>query len=115
MVGSSVYRNLNVNATGVNIKASPGKIVGFILSNVNAVTAAYVKLYDKATAPTVGTDTPKMTILVPLVGSVVLPLSDVGEGIDFANGIGIGATTGAADADTTAPTANNVIANILYR
>jgi hypothetical protein len=89
--------------------------VGFVLSNVHATVAAYVKLYDKATAPTVGTDTPKMTILVPLAGSVVLTLSEVGEGIDFANGIGIGATTGAADNDTTAPTANNVIANIFYR
>ncbi len=35
-------------------------------------------------------------------------------GIAFATGIGIGATTGVADNNTGAPSANDVVVNIFY-
>lgn len=109
--GLSIYRNLDANATGANIKASTGKIKGWHLYN-NATAARYIKFYDKATAPVVGTDTPALTVPLPASSSVSVSFRD---GIDFANGIGIGATNAIADNSTAAPTANDVVVNVFYR
>jgi hypothetical protein len=73
--------------------------------------AAYVKLYNKATAPTVGTDTPAMLIPVPAaVGGVpgTIQIIPGFNGYRFALGLGLAITGGAADNDTTAVTAGQV-------
>lgn len=64
----------------------------------------YIKLYDKATAPTVGTDVPIMTFDCPASAVVDLDL----KGFTLTNGLGIAITGAAADADTTAVAANAV-------
>src|SRR4030042_652964 len=97
--GLTIYRNLDIDQAGVNIKSSAGQVYGWYLYN-NAVTTRYVKLYNKATAPTVGTDTPVMTIGIP-PGSAANVEYNIG--IPFATGIGIGATTGVADNNPGAP------------
>ena len=108
--GLSIYRNINLVASGVNIKSSAGQIYGWFLFN-NAATGRYVKLYNKASNPSVGADTPIMTIpLPPGAGANV----NFTSGITFSHGIGIGATTGVGDGDAGAPAANEVIVNIIY-
>lgn len=97
----------SVNATLV--KSTPGdvgKISGF-----NAAAAKrYLKLYNKATAPTVGTDTPILTLTLP-VGAFNF---DLGNHY-FSTGIGFGLTVNGADADTTALTAADIESlNITY-
>jgi hypothetical protein len=106
----NTYRNLDTQPTGQNIKSTPGEVAGWYISNTNAAVR-YVKLYDKATAPTNG-DTPKLTIGIPAnsAANVMAP-----AGIDFTLGIGIRATTGVADNDTGAPTANDVVVNLFYK
>ena len=72
---------------------------------------AYVKLYNKATAPTVGTDTPAMLIPVPAaVGGVpgTVQISPGFNGYRFALGLGLAITGGASDNDTTAVAAGQV-------
>ena len=70
---------------------------------VNTTLAVYyLKLYDKATAPTCGTDVPVWTLPIPFgasnaAGGFVLPL---GDGLTFAKGIGFCITSGIADNDT---------------
>jgi hypothetical protein len=108
--GASAYRNIDAGVTGDVVKASPGRLYGWHVSNA-AAASAYVKIYDKATAPTEA-DTPVLTIAVPATGVAFM---DLGPGVGFASGISIRATTGAADNDTGAPAANDVIANLLYR
>jgi hypothetical protein len=51
-----------------------------------------------------------MTLLVP-AGQVAQV--EFSNGLAFANGIGIGVSTGATDTDASAPT-GNVIANVFY-
>ena len=110
--GLSSYRNLDLDETGVNIKASAGQTYTVIASNLHATARRFLKLYDKATAPTVGTDTPKLTL--PLeVGLNQFDLSSYG--VAFASGIGAGATTALADNDTGAPGANEVVINLFYK
>jgi hypothetical protein len=82
----------------------------FYATNTGA-TAAYVKLYNKATAPTVGTDVPAM--ILPIAAAVAgvpgVALLPIGyQGFRFALGLGIAVTGGAADADTTAVAAGQV-------
>jgi hypothetical protein len=108
--GLLVYRSIDVQNTGALIRAGAGGVWGWHLRNANAAVV-FVKFYDKATAPAVGTDTPVMTIAVPAGAAVTvtLPFS-----VKFTLGIGIGAVTGVADANTTAPAANDLTANVFY-
>lgn len=109
--GLSVYRTLDGQPTGVSIKAGFGIVGGWNILNA-AVAARYVKLYDKATAA-LATDTPLLTIGVPASGN--LNVAYGGEGIMFLTGISIRVTTGVADNDVGAPTASDIIAQVLYR
>lgn len=84
-------------------------ILGHIqASNVNAAVR-YLKVYDKATAPTVGTDVPKYTILLPIggVGILHLPM----QGSEFINGIAIALTVEATVAGTTGVSASEHVVN----
>lgn len=105
------YRNISLLATGQLIKGGVGRVKGYHIIN-QAAAARFVKLYDKATAPTVGTDTPKITLALAATSQATLPVGD--SGIEFLLGIGIGATQLIADNDTTAPAANDVVVNIFY-
>lgn len=106
-----IYRNLDLDEAGQAVKAAPGYLYGYHLFNA-AGAARYVKLYNSAAAPTVGTDTPALTLLVPAGGSVS---AEFPAGIGFSAGIGAGATTGVADNNAGAPAANDVTVNLFYR
>ena len=109
--GLSVNRLVSAATTNATVvKASAGQVYGWYLSNTNA-SPRYVKVYNKATAPTVGTDTPTLTLLVPAGGAANCEFTN---GIAFATGIGFATTTAAADADTGAVAAGEVVVNLLY-
>jgi hypothetical protein len=107
--GASIFRSINAGVTGQIVKAGPGKLLSIHAHNVNASTR-FLKIYNKATAPTEA-DTPKMTI--PLTtGNSTFFLGDIGA--DFSAGISIRATTELADNSTGAPTASETIINMTY-
>ncbi len=91
------------NATSV--KGSAGTLYSVTASNTGAAVA-YVKLYNLATAPTVGTSTIAITIPVPAGGTVNLPFG--ASGARFSTGIGLSITNLGTDADTTAVVAAQV-------
>lgn len=98
----------STNATVV--KGSAGQVFRVIGHNT-AAAIRYLKLYNKATAPTVGTDTPVVTLALPATASFQIDL----EAFAFPLGIGYALTVNAADADTTALTAGDVVGlNILF-
>jgi hypothetical protein len=103
---------LNSLATtnGALILTGTSGLHAFYATNTGA-TVAFVKLYNKATAPTVGTDVPAMIIPVPAAvsgvpGVATLPIGH--NGFRFALGLGIAITGGVADSDTTAIGAGQV-------
>ena len=66
-------------------------------------TAVFIKLYNKATSPAIGTDVPVVTI--PVAPGALVAMEFGSEGKDFALGIGIGITANAVHTDTVAAVA----------
>jgi hypothetical protein len=110
----NVYARLLSSAATTNatsVKATPGDVFKFTGNNTTA-TKRYLKFYNKASAPTVGTDTPILTF--PLLGSAAFDIS-ITQGAYFSTGIAYAITGAAADADTTAVSAGDIeCLNILY-
>lgn len=91
------------------VKASPGQIYGGYITNINAAQA-YVKLYNKATTP-LSTDTPVQRWLIPGATTGGGSVFSVPPGIELTAGISFRITTGVADNDVGAVTANEVLVN----
>lgn len=114
--GLTISRTISAASTNAtSVKASAGQVYGWMITSTDA-TPVYVKLYNKASSPTVGTDTPVMTLMVPgnSAGAGVVA-AEFTMGIPFATGIALAITTGATDADTGAVAANEVIVNLFYK
>lgn len=86
--GKTVVHGININTSG---------------------TFRCVRLYDKATAPTVGTDVPTVICGTNIGGrSIFFP-----EPLVFANGVGLGITsTNPSDTDTGAVGANDTVVEV---
>lgn len=112
--GTTPYKLISTSSTNANvIKNSGGNLYSIIAIGLTS-TVRYLKLYNKATTPTVGTDVPLMTIPVPANtqgAGISIPFS---MGANFPLGIGVAITSGSADNDTGAVGAGDVILNITY-
>ena len=97
------------NATSVSATANT-LLYGYYISNTNAAVR-YVKFYNKASAPTVGTDVPVLTLAIPASGAANVSFP---AGVNFTTGLAFATTTGAADTDTAAVAATEVIVNLAY-
>lgn len=110
--GLDIFRTLDADETEEEIKATAGKIYGWFMYNDGA-SEVYVKFYNATAANvTVGTTTPVLTVPLPASSAANIEFTN---GIPFSTAICIAATTGVADADTAAPAANQVVANIFYK
>jgi len=96
-----------------NVKASPGTVFSVTAINTTA-TIYYLKLYDKATAPTCGTDTPVHTLPVPASATAAGLTVNPFLGLNFTAGIGFCLTGAITDADATAA-ATGVAINFGYK
>lgn len=114
--GLAISRRLSAGSTAdaINAKASAGQVYGLIVTNIN-LSYRVVKLYNKASAPTIGTDTPVCTFIIPGNTAGAGMVSYFPDGIAFATGISYGITTGIPDNDTGAPSANEVVVNLFYK
>jgi len=112
--GTTPYKLISLATTNANvIKASGGNLYSVIAIGLSS-TVRYLKLYNKASAPTVGTDVPVMTIPVPANtqgAGISIPFS---MGVNFPLGIAMAITSGFADNDTGAILAGEVIINLTY-
>ena len=114
--GCTPYRHLSNGSTKADvIKASAGQLYGSIsMGNIGAA-AVYLRIYDKATAPS--------TSDTPVIGPLVIPGATTGagrehvlpiQGVAFANGISWRLTTTIADDADTAVTSAEVSFSIYY-
>ncbi len=104
------FLNSAASTNGALIITGTSGLHAFYATNEGA-SATYVKLYNKATAPAVGTDVPEMIIPVPAAaggvpGVAMVPIGY--QGFRFALGLGIAITGAAAHTDQTAVAAGQV-------
>lgn len=92
------------------VKAGAGRIVGFVLCNTSAAFK-FVRIYNKAAAPTVGTDSPAVIIGLPPNSTITRSLEG---GVGYSIGIGYAITNLVGDLDATAVAVNDVIGAIYY-
>ena len=113
--GWTIARLLSAASTNAtSLKGSAG-VLGIVYAvNLNAAVR-YLKFYNKATAPTVGSDTPVLTLPIPASTTGAGFALNVGpNGWSFSTGIAYATTTGIADADTGAVAANEIILALGY-
>lgn len=84
---------------------------GWVLFNAAASTR-FVRFFNKGVAPTMGTDTARLVVPLP-AGA----LANVGlvRPVLFDLGLWVSVTTAMADADNTAPVANDVLMTLFYQ
>jgi len=87
------------------IKAGTGQIYSIAVSGHHATLARYLKVYDNAVAPTVGTTIPILTVGAPpltTTTNTAVHLNFGTFGISYTNGLAIAITGVGTDADATA-------------
>ncbi|WP_349434244.1 hypothetical protein [Pararhizobium sp. A13] len=112
--GTTAHKLLAAATTNAtSVKTTSGKLLGGVLKNLSAANK-FVKFYSKASAPTVGTDTPIFTIA--LSANETFQIADfVGPiGHSISTGIAYAITGAVADSDTTAVAAGDVMVNLIY-
>lgn len=110
--GSIPYHLVSAASTNAtSLKASAGQIYGFEVSNTNA-SARYLKFYNSASAPTVGTTTIVKTVQIPGNATVMRAYP---VGLAFTTGIAYATTANLADADTTVIGAGDLSIDIDYK
>lgn len=115
--GLSIFRSLDIDETEEDVKTSAGQVYGLIFTNTTTTTR-WLKFYNATAANvTVGSTTPVITIGLP--GNTSDDISGLfnsgGMGITFDTAISVACTTGLADNDTGAPSANDVVINVFYK
>ena len=108
---TQTFTNSAATTNATLTKGSAGTVWSIVVTNTNAATR-YLKLYNKATAPTVGTDVPVLTI--PVAAGATVQIDGGSNGIRFGTGIGWALTGAAGDADATAVTAADTKVAIAY-
>lgn len=100
------------NAT--SLKASAGQVYSIQVFNLNA-SPRYLKFYNKASAPSPGSDTVVKSILIPgNTAGAGVALSWPG-GVEFSTGIAYALVTGVGNTDNTAVAASEIVLNIDYK
>lgn len=115
-LGGATTYTLNASAASTNatsVKASAGTLYSATVFNLNA-SPRYFKLYNKASSPTVGTDTPVATFMIPGNASGAGFNIQFPVGAAFATGIAYALTTGMATSDTGAVAASEITVHLTY-
>lgn len=97
---SSPKKYLSVASNNATLVLGRPSIVKMIFATNTTATIYYLKFYNKATAPTCGTDVPVLTLPLP-INNASPPVNDVGDGLLFPLGVGFCIVGGIADADNT--------------
>lgn len=102
--GASRIPSSAANTNATSAKTSAGDI--HCISGVNtSASVIYLKFYNKASAPTVGTDVPALTIALPASAPFNINLN----GHYLGTGIAYGLTTDAADSGATAVASGDIL------
>jgi len=112
--GASLHRLISAATTNAtSVKASAGTVYGVFAINMNTAVR-YLKFYNKASAPTVGTDTPVLTLPIPADTTGAGFFLSLTQGIAFSTGVALALTSGYADSDTAVVAAGEIFVHTFY-
>jgi hypothetical protein len=114
--GSGLTQKTFVSANSDNatcLKASAGQVYSIQAFNLNAAPR-YLKFQNKATTPTIGTDTNTKVIMIPGNTAGAGVVINFHTPIPFSTGISYGLVTGIANNDDTSVGAGDCVVNIDY-
>ena len=103
--GASVNQNL--------VKGAAGTLYNVVAMNQN-VNQRYLKLFDKSSTPSPGTDIPRQTYMIPGASAGAGAVIPMPVGMLFGSGIGFAITANISDLDATAVGASDVVVNLAY-
>lgn len=106
IAAGSFTLNSAATTNASSVKNAAGNLYSLIATN-NGSAVAFAKIYNKGSAPTVGTDTPVLVAAIPANG-VPLNLLGGSTSIRFTTGIALALTNLIADSDTTAVAAGQI-------
>lgn len=107
---TNVYESAVLVHTGDVVTTLPSVLHGYHLYNNNAAIRS-VKIFDKGSLPAMGSDKPKVNIVVAPNSAAQIWMP---RGVHFAYGIAVSVTTGLGDYNNGAPTAGDVVVNLYY-
>ena len=97
-----------------SVKASAGYLHSIQAANINA-GIRYLKLYNKASAPSPAADNALLVAVIPLPANGLPVAVQFGDHpLEFTTGIAIAIVTGASDTDNTATAANEQFITLGY-
>ena len=107
--GAQFFLNSAATTNATLVSAGSTGLASLYATNIGG-TVAFIKLYNKATAPVVGTDIPVMIIDLPAAGTAPGKHNLIAGSspFRFPLGLGLAITGGFADADTVAVAAGQV-------
>jgi hypothetical protein len=109
--GTAVAKiNAAATTNATLVKSTSGRLYGYHLTNTSAATK-YVRIYNLAAAPTVGTSVPTMIIPIPPNASTILTHTIP---IAFTTGIAYSITGSYPDLDATAVAVGEVVGHLIY-
>lgn len=103
------YQNLDLGS-GALVKDTDGHVHSMTASNMTA-NNRFVKLFDVSSAPTLGTDAPVATFVIP---SYTTQHFDWSTPLTMTTGIGIACTEGVALLDTDTAETNDCVVHLSY-
>lgn len=109
--GSGYHKVAAASTNAANIKASAGTVYGIHVYNASGAQL-FVKVFNKATAPTPGSDTPIRTVGVQAGQRADDALT---LGLPCSLGIGIAIVLGIADNDSAAVAAGSCVVDLDYQ
>ena len=116
--GDNMFHLIAANTNNSTlIAAGEHTVHGVQLSGIGAAPG-YLKLYDKVSAPTCGTDVPKKVLAIPAAATAAngaINNVTISLGSQFQQGLGICVVTGIADNDNTAVAAATFNINIDWK
>lgn len=111
----STHNNWNnaaaTDMTETSVTAKKTRVLSIDVEN-QGTSPAFLRLYDKASAPVVGTDQPKQTFMVPAGGGKV---NEKNMAMEFASGLAYAVTSDGGPLGSIGVTnANEVVVNLEY-
>lgn len=111
IAGTTPFKILSAATTNAtSVKTTAARLLGGVIGNTTAAWK-FLKIYNKASAPTVGTDIPVFTIPIPPNGAISLRGT---LGVTMATGLAFAITGGSADLDTTVTAVGDVVGYLEY-